>query len=229
MPPTVQVIDQATWHTATEQIDYSMTLLRQVADRPDGAPLLRIYRPRPTVAFSRRESLMVGFSDAVATAEEHEFSPIIRPTGGRAVAYDSGSLVVDLVTDDGPVRKDNDHHFQHVGELFVDVLRELGLDARLGPVPGEYCPGKYSINARGEVKIVGTSQRVSRRARLLSASIPVEDPSRARQALISCNQALAFDWNPDTFVSLGDEVPGLDIGDVERHLKERFANAAHIV
>ena len=225
--PTTQVIEPVSWHTAREQIDYSMTLLRQVSDRPEGAPVLRIYRPQPTVAFSRRESLMVGFSQAVDVAQSHGFFPIIRPTGGRAVAYDRASLVLDLVTHDGPLRKDNDHHFRQIGELFVGVMREIGLDARLGPVEGEYCPGSYSINSRGEVKIVGTSQRVSNRARLLSASIPVEDSTRAKNVLIACNQALAFDWNPDTFASLSDEVPGLELSHVESLLRERFSDAAH--
>jgi octanoyl-[GcvH]:protein N-octanoyltransferase len=229
MTITTSVIDPAPWHTAREQIDYSLTLLSQVAERPEGAPILRIYRPQPTVAFSRRESLMVGFTDAVEHAQSHGFSPIIRPTGGRAVAYDPGSLIVDLVTHDGPARKDNGHHFRGVGELFVGTLSELGLDARLGPVDGEYCPGQYSINARGRVKIVGTSQRVSRRARLLSASIPVDDVVAAKNALIACNQALGFDWNPDTFVSLSDEVPGLRLDDVHAALAERFAHAAQFL
>lgn len=224
--PTTQVIEPVSWHNSREQIDYSLTLLRQVSDRPEGAPVLRIYRPQPTVAFSRRESLMVGFSQSVDIAQSHGFFPIIRPTGGRAVAYDSSSLVMDLVTHDGPQRKDNDQHFREIGELFVELFRELGIDARLGPVEGEYCPGKYSINSRGEVKIVGTSQRVSNRARLLSASIPVEDSTRAKNVLIACNQALAFDWNPDTFVSLSDELPGVELSDVDFLLRERFSNAA---
>lgn len=229
MAITTSVIEPATWHTAREQIDYSLTLLRQVAERPEGAPVLRIYRPQPTVAFSRRESLMVGFTEAVEQAQSHGFSPIIRPTGGRAVAYDSGSLVMDLVTYDGPARKDNDQHFREVGQLFVETMTELGVDAALGPVVGEFCPGEYSINARGQVKIVGTSQRVSKRARLLSASIPVEDAAAAKSALIACNQALAFDWNPDTFVSLSDEVPGLCLSDVHDALTERFAHAAEFL
>jgi octanoyl-[GcvH]:protein N-octanoyltransferase len=226
MTITTSVIDPAPWHTAREQIDFSLTLLRQVAERPEGAPVLRIYRPQPTVAFSRRESLMVGFTDAVEQAQSQGFSPIIRPTGGRAVAYDHSSLVLDLITWDGKDRKDNDQHFAQTSEVFADTLCQLGIDARVGPVPGEYCPGRYSINARGLVKVVGTSQRVSRGARLLSASIPVADQSHARQALIACNRALGFDWDETTFAALTDEVPGLSVSEVEAALTERFVHAA---
>ena len=38
--------------------------------------------------------------------------------------------------------------FEEVAGLIADALRALGVDARVGEVPGEYCPGAYSVNAR---------------------------------------------------------------------------------
>jgi len=73
---------------------------------------------------------------------------------------------------------------------------------------------------------VGTSQRVSKGARLLSASVPVADQSKARAALAACNQALGFDWDEKTFVSLQAEAPHLSLSEVEVALRERFAHAA---
>ena len=31
----------------------------------------------------------------------------------------------------------------------ASALRGLGVDAHVGAVPGEYCPGDHSVNARG--------------------------------------------------------------------------------
>ena len=44
------------------------------------------------------------------------------------------------------------------------ALCSLGVDARIGEVAGEYCPGKYSVNARGATKIMGVGQRLARHA-----------------------------------------------------------------
>ncbi len=61
------------------------------------------------------------------------------------------------------------------GERLAGALRGLGVDARVGEVPGEYCPGAYSVNARGRVKLIGTAQRLVRGAALLGASVVVGD------------------------------------------------------
>ena len=49
-----------------------------------------------------------------------------------------------------------------MAELIAATLRGLGVDARVGEVPGEYCPGAYSVNARGAVKLSGIGQRMIR-------------------------------------------------------------------
>lgn len=210
------LITNSVGHGAAGDLAISLRMLKYVAANPEPSRLVRVYQPEPTVAFSRRESLLPGFPAAVSAAASHGFTPVIRPAGGRAVAYDQSCLIVDLVNaeNDGDGGRDNECHFKTVGNQFAGALRELGVDARVGPVPGEYCPGTYSVNARGQVKLVGTAQRVTRRARLLSASIPVAETGPLINVLIDVNRELGFAWNERTFGSVLSEVSGVTANEV---------------
>lgn len=198
----------------------SVRLVHAVAASELHERVIRIYRPWPTVALTRREKLMPGFDAACAAARARGFEPVVRPTGGRAVAYDPSCLVIDVIDAERDGRGDSTAAFIAVGERFVDGLVEVGVDARLGPVPDEYCPGDYSVNARGAVKLVGTAQRVVRGARLVSGSIPLGPVDALVDVLAAVNAALAFDWNPATFGSVGLEVPEVAASDVEAALVE---------
>ncbi|TFD48019.1 MULTISPECIES: lipoate--protein ligase family protein [unclassified Cryobacterium] len=219
------LVTHSVGHGAAGDLDVSLRMLKYVAANPETPRLVRVYQPEPTVAFSRRESLLPGFPAAVSAAASHGFTPVIRPAGGRAVAYDESCLVVDLVNvEDGAYGGlDNESHFKTVGNQFADVLRELGVDARVGPVPGEYCPGTYSVNARGQVKLVGTAQRVTRGARLMSASIPVAETGALIDVLVAVNRELDFAWNERTFGSVLSETSGMTAGDVTESIVRAFA------
>ena len=189
---------------AQSDIDHTLALMRamQVAENP--SPILRVYAPRPTVAFGRRESLMPSFAAAQDAARTHGFRPVIRLAGGRAVAYDESCLVIDLITpsDQGI---SNDVVFTVVSESVRRVLADLGIDARVGAVQREYCAGPHSVNARDEVKLVGIAQRVSRGARLVTASIALGPADGLRSVVDDVYRAMSLDWDPRTFGTLAGE------------------------
>ncbi|WP_417562898.1 lipoate--protein ligase family protein [Microbacterium sp.] len=190
---------------AASALDRSTELLRAVADGTIAEDrVVRVYSPPPTVALSRRESHLPGFDRATAAAADHGFTPVVRPTGGRAVAYDESCIVFDLV--------EREHGqaapsllFARAGAALVSALSSLGADARVGDVPGEYCPGEFSINARGAVKLVGTSQRSVRGARLLSGMVPLSAVDHLVDVLSEVNAALGLEWDAATFGTLRDE------------------------
>ena len=93
------------------------------------------------------------------------------------------------------------------GERLAGALRAVGVDARVGEVPGEYCPGAYSVNARGRVKLIGTAQRLVRGAALLGASIVVGDGPGVRAVLRDVYAALEFEWDEATAGAVDEEVP----------------------
>lgn len=188
----------------------SVALLRAVAAGTTAQRrVVRLSVPPPTVAMSRRESRMPGFGEASEAAVGHGFVPVVRPTGGRAVAYDQTCVVFDVIVREDEGAGDQARFFREIGARLVGAMRALGVDARLGEVPGEYCPGEYSVNARGVAKLIGTSQRAVRGARLLSGMVPLGPVDRFAAVLTEVNAALGLDWDPATFGSLAHENPGL--------------------
>src|SRR3954453_18810153 len=168
---------------------------------------LRIYRPAGAVAFGKLAALRPGFQDAVAAARQHGYEPVLRLPGGHAAAYNAQSVGIDVVWAlDDPVPGTHDR-FAAEGERLAGALRRLGVDARVGDVPGEYCPGAYSVNARGRVKLVGTAQRLIRGAALLGASIVVGDGPGVRAVLRDVYAALELEWDDATAGAVDEEVP----------------------
>ena len=175
--------------------------------------VVRVYRPAPTVAFGRLDRLRPGFADAVAAARAHGFEPVLRAPGGHAVAYHEGCLGIDeLVGEDDPIAGMHER-FASSADRVAGALRSLGVDARVGPVPREFCPGEFTVNARGEVKLVGTAQRVLRHASLLAASVAVSGADRLRAVMVDVYEALELDMDPATVGAVGG---GVSVDAVER-------------
>lgn len=195
---------------AAADLDRSVHLLRGVADGTiSESRVVRLYAPSQTVAMSRRESRMPGFAHASRAAADRGFTPVVRPTGGRAVAYDGSCIVFDIVERE-PELTDQRDFFLRTGDALAAAMRRLGVDARVGDVPAEYCPGQFSVNARGAVKLIGTSQRAVRGARLLSGMVPLGDVAPLADALVAINAALGLAWDPATFGTLRDEAAAPD-------------------
>ncbi len=173
--------------------------------------ILRIYSPRPTAAFSRRDTLRPGYDRAAAAARSMGFTPVVRPQGGSLAAYHRAGVVIDHVRREpgsvtGPVERFREFAVRHAA-----VLSKLGADARIGAVPGEYCPGEYSINAGGLHKIVGSAQRVTRDGWLFSTVIQVGGTAVLREVLTAAYRELGYDFDPATVGSLEDTVAGITV------------------
>jgi lipoate-protein ligase A len=206
--------------TPQQDMDLSRAALTDLGSGASG--LLRVLRPRPTAAFSRRDSLAPGFPEASAAAADRGFDPVIRPAGGRLAAYHRDALVLDLV---GPHLAPHDGHrarFAAAASALTEGLRELGVDARPGAVPGEYCPGEFSVNARGATKLIGTAQRLTRHGYLFSVVVLVADPEPVRSVLAATYPRLGLDWDPATVGSVADEVPGVTVAEVADALVPRL-------
>jgi octanoyl-[GcvH]:protein N-octanoyltransferase len=185
--------------------------------------VLRLYHPAPTVAFGRLDALRPGFAAAVAAARSRGFEPVVRAPGGHAVAYHEGCLGIDEVIGEAdPIAHMHDR-FARSGELLAGALRGCGVDARVGPVPREFCPGEFTVNARGAVKLAGTAQRVVRHAWLLAASVAVSDAGALRDVLVDVYRELELDMDPATVGAVADEVGGVTVDAVERAVLEAYA------
>jgi lipoate-protein ligase A len=161
------------------------------------------------VAFGKLDAIRPGYEAAREAARAHGFAPLLRAPGGHAAAYHDESLGIDVVHAAPDAIPHVHDWFRDAAETLADALSSLGVDARVGAVPGEYCPGAYSVNARGRVKLVGTAQRVVRGASLLGATIVVRDGARVRAVLADVYRALELEWDDATAgaVEGGREIP----------------------
>lgn len=190
------------------ELAVAQAMMRRAA-RGDAGEMVRIYRPTgPAVAFGRRDVRLPGFDDAVAAVRRAGFEPCVRAPGGRAVAYTDQALVVDHVAPDPEWPSGLEGRFEDFGALWTGLLAGLGVDARVGEVPGEYCPGSHSVNARGKVKLVGTAQRMVRGAWLFSAVLVVDGAAALRPLLREVYTALGLPFDDGSVGSLSEESAG---------------------
>ena len=68
--------------------------------------------------------------------------------------------------------------FAAEAERQAQALRRLGVDARVGEVPGEYCPGEFTVNARAATKLIGSAQRIVRGGWMFSTVVVVASADR---------------------------------------------------
>jgi len=194
-----------------------------------GGPVVRVYRPPATVAFGRQDRFAGGFAAAAAAARAHGFTPVLRAPGGQAAAYDGGALVLDEVMSETDSIAGIHHRFAEHAERQARALRTLGVDARVGRVPGEYCPGDFTVSSAGRRKLIGTAQRVVRGAWLFSTVVIVEGTQRIRPVLEDVYSALGLEWDPQTVGAVADDVPGVSIDDLQQALLDSYADRFRFV
>ncbi|HEX6261277.1 MAG TPA: lipoate--protein ligase family protein [Actinomycetota bacterium] len=199
----------------------SHAILRRASDG-EATETLRLHRPARLVAFGPRDRVAPGFPEAVEAARARGFGVVERLAGGRAAVFHEGTIAFSWVIPDEAPRERIRRRFDAITEIVVEAFRALGVDARVGEVPGEYCPGEDSVNARGRVKLMGVGQRVIARAAHIGGVIVVERSDLVRDALLPVYRALGIDWDPATAGSLAEEAPGVSWEDAEGALLDAF-------
>jgi lipoate-protein ligase A len=190
---------------------------------------LRIHRPGPIVAFGPLDRLSPGYAKAVEAARSSGFGSVLRLAGGRAAVFHEQTIAFSWAIPDPQPRLHIERRFRELSDIVASALRDLGVDARVGEVPGEYCPGEFSVNARGKTKLVGVGQRILLRAAHVGGVVVVAEGERIRDVLVPIYEALGLEWDPTTAGSLQDEVPGITWKDAERAILHRFGESYELV
>lgn len=223
---TLHWVEQDASLGVAQDLDYSTTLLRAVQHGVIAGPLVRIYRPQPTVSFGQQDVRMDGYETAREASARHGFTPTVRKVGGRAAAYHSGSLVIDHIQPEEDAMFGFRNRFTYFGELFTQTLQQLDVDAAIGEIPGEYCAGEYSVHAildaGHRIKLAGTAQRVVKGAWLFSTSLVVENAEPIRDVLTAVYAALGIDFDPATAGAAEDAAPGITVDDVTDELLSQY-------
>ena len=101
--------------------------------------------------------------------------------------------------------------FRELTIRLVSGLRGLGIDARIGAVPGGCCPGDWTINGAARVKLAGTAQRIVSGAWLFGAELVVTEPEPTRAVLTDVNAALDVEFDLSTAAALADLNPAISL------------------
>ncbi len=188
--------------SANEDIDRTYRLLTGLNGGGEGS--LRLFRPKPTAAFAPRDTTLPPYPAAAAAMQALGFAPAERRAGGALAVYDSHALVIDLVAPHDDPRQHVIERFRLFSAAIAEALGRFAIDARVGEVAGEYCPGDYSVNASGTVKLAGLAQRIGRKGYHLGAVISVEPSDKAKLAVAAAYSIMGFDFAPETFGAASD-------------------------
>jgi len=192
---------------------------------------LRLHRPARELAFAKQDRVAPGFGEAVAAARRAGFEPVVRMAGGRAAVFHEGTLAIAWARPDPrPVARIGER-FEEAAAIVAAALHRLGIDARVGELPGEWCPGEWSVNAGGAVKLAGIGQRMIAGGAHVGAVVVAEGGELIRAALEPVYAALGLDWNPATAGSVAEVADGAVIGldQVERAILDELAERYEVV
>ncbi len=207
----------------------SRTILRRVA-AGELPPTIRIHRPGDEVAFGRQDLASPHYEAAAEAARAAGFAAVERLAGGRAAVFHSGTIAIARAYADPQPPKRTYARFEEMAELIAATLRGLGVDARVGEVPGEYCPGAYSVNARGAVKLSGIGQRMIRGGAHLGGVIVASGGSEVARALVPVYDALELEWDPATSGDVSTEIGRpVDPGEIEEALIAELGRSYELV
>lgn len=182
----------------------SRAVLQRV-DRGELPATLRLSRPPRVVAFGSRDTRAAGFPDAVRAATAAGFGSVLRLAGGRAAVFTASTIAFAWAVPTSTPAAAITERFATLSGALRDAFTSLGVDARIGEVAGEYCPGEWSVNVRGRRKVAGVGQRLLRNAAHTGGVVVVDDAAAVNRALSGVYAALAEAWDPAVTGQLVDE------------------------
>ena len=220
-------------HSFPDQPELSTAVSRTILQRVAAGelpPTIRIHRPGNEVAFGRQDLASPRYEAAAEGARSAGFAAVERLAGGRAAVFHSGTIAIARAYADPQPPKRTYARFEEMAALISAALRGLGVDARVGEVPGEYCPGAYSVNARGAVKLSGIGQRMIRGGAHMGGVVVASGGREVARALEPVYEALELDWDPATSGDVSAEVGRpVDPGEIEEALIAELGHSYELV
>lgn len=174
-------------------------IARVLLERVDAGELpatLRLSRPARLVAFSSRDARTPGFERAVEASQSAGFAPVVRLAGGRPAVFTPTTIAFAWSIPSEQPTAGIGERFEVLSGCLVEAFLDLGLEARVGEVPGEYCPGSSSVNLAGTRKVAGVGQRLLRRAAHTGGVVVVDDAAAINRVLTPVYAALGLSFDP---------------------------------
>ena len=195
--------------------EYAVWVQHQLANlEPGDQGVLRLRRPRPTAAFSPQDTTHPEYENIRRQARANGFEPIERGTGGRLTMFDEHALAITIISPHADPHQHTIKRYDVFAGAIADALVTLGMDARIGELPNEYCPGRFSINAEGRIKLVGIAQRMNRRCIQMGAIIVVGRSEKACAAIAEAYDAMGLPFDATTYGAINELHPDVTYHDV---------------
>lgn len=157
---------------------------------------LLIYRPGREALFSGQDKHTPGFPAAVEASKNAGFLPLRRSSGGRAIVFHPGCMALSWTSFGEDALGGIDSRFETFTVWIRDAMRSLGLQAEIGELENEYCPGEWSVHIGGR-KVAGVAQRVSPPGAQVSAVITLEEAELSNSVLVPVYDALGLPLDPE--------------------------------
>lgn len=194
-----------------EYVRQSLTVMK-----PGYSGFLRLRRPKATAAFSPQDTAHGNYVEVRTRVNARGFVPVERGTGGRLTVFDDGALGITLLAPHSDAHAHMMARYEVFASAIAGGLRALGIDAHVGELPDEYCPGRFSINAERRVKLVGIAQRMTKCAYQMGAVISVRRSDAACAAIADAYSAMELPFDDRTYGGMTDFLPGASYEDVAR-------------
>lgn len=193
------------------------------------AETFRLNVPGRVVAFGKRDTLEPGYPAAVAAAAEQGFASVERLAGGRAAVFTEHTLAFSWTIPHRDPRRGIYPRFEALAGLMTRTFAGLGVPAEVGEISGEYCPGDYSVNHDGRIKLMGVGQRLAPSAAHVGGVVVVDRGDLVRDVLVPVYGRLGLTWDPSTAGALTDVQPGLTVAQVADALVAELSRSATLV
>ncbi|MET0832167.1 MAG: lipoate--protein ligase family protein [Acidimicrobiia bacterium] len=228
MPGTLRLVTDGRPEPPWLDTEVSRVML-QAASAGEIADTFRVHVPGRVVAFGKRDTIDRRYQAATAAAAEAGFAAVERMAGGRAAVFTEHTLSFAWTIPDADPRPGITARFAALAEVVVDAFGRLGIASRIGEIPGEYCPGTWSVNHDGRIKLMGVGQRLARHAAHVGGVIVVGRPDLVRSALVPVYRVMGLEWDPATAGALTDVDPSVTVEAASRAMIAALADRFDLV
>jgi octanoyl-[GcvH]:protein N-octanoyltransferase len=125
-----------------------------------------------------------------------------RVSGGHAVVLGRGSLCVGFAEAAATFEHTQERYERLTGAL-ITAFAAVGVDSQRGELPGEWCPGSWSIRSGG-VKLAGLAQRAIKGGAWAEAVVQLGPDEGTRALLAEVYDALDLPLDPATVGSVSE-------------------------
>jgi lipoate-protein ligase A len=147
-------------------------------------------------------------------------------SGGHAVVLGAGSLCVGFA-EPAASFEGTQQRYERFTAALIETFAAVGVQAEQGELPGEWCPGAWSIRS-GEVKLAGLAQRAIRGAAWAEAVVRLGTDPDADAVLTEVYAALGLPLDPATLGCVIQEAGRpISFADLAEPLRERLGMRPH--